>query len=105
MDNMRISILLVDDEEKIVTRLARILSKEGYDVDMVSSGSRAIERLGENTYDIILTDLNMPDLSGFDIMEHIQKNGIETLPLVLTGYASVEGAIQAIKSGAYDFIE
>lgn len=105
MDDMHISILLVDDEEKIITRLSRILSKEGYDVDMVSSGNQAIERLRGNTYDIILTDLNMPDRSGFEIMEFIQGNGIETLPLVLTGYASVEGAIQAIKSGAYDFIE
>jgi signal transduction histidine kinase len=105
MDDMHISILLVDDEEKIIARLSRILSKEGYDVDMVSSGNQAIERLRGNTYDIILTDLNMPDRSGFEIMEFIQGNGIDTLPLVLTGYASVEGAIQAIKSGAYDFIE
>ncbi len=105
MNNNDIRILLVDDEEKIVNRLSRILSKEGYIVDSAINAGNAIDKLKDNKYDIVLTDLNMPDKNGFEIMEQIQENNINTLPLVLTGYASVEGAIHAIKLGAYDFIE
>ncbi len=105
IDNGSISILLIDDEEKIVSRLARTLSKEGYHVEKTDNGGDAITLLDSRIYDIVVTDLNMPDITGFEIMDYIQQKGIETLPLVLTGYASVEGAIQAIKLGAYDFIE
>ncbi len=105
MSDSPITVLLIDDEEKIVTRLSRILEKEGYDVEAATSGRSAMEKLGERSYDIVVTDLNMPDKSGFEIMDYIQSMNIRSLPMVLTGYASVEGAIQAIKLGAYDFIE
>lgn len=105
MSEQQIRILLIDDEEKIVTRLSRILAKDGYLVESTTSGADALHRLERESFDIVLTDLNMPDKSGFEVMDFIQSRGIKTLPLVLTGYASVEGAIQAIKYGAYDFIE
>ena len=105
MDKSGINILVVDDEEKIATRVSRILQRDGYSVDCAYSGEEAIHKLENNGYDILLTDLNMPGKSGFDIMEFLRRSGIEALPLVLTGYASVEGAIQALKLGAYDFIE
>lgn len=100
-----ISILLVDDEEKLLNRLARILTEEHYTVDCATNVEDGITKLSTENYDILLTDLNMPRQSGFELMSFIKNNNLETLPLVLTGYASVEGAIRAIKLGAYDFLE
>ncbi|MCU0843697.1 MAG: ATP-binding protein [Spirochaetes bacterium] len=105
MHKNRISILIADDEEKILTRLERILVKEGYTVGTASDGSAALRRLAGERYDIVLTDINMPDKNGFEVMEFIKNERLDTLPLVLTGYASVESAIRAMKLGAYDFIQ
>ncbi|TAL37082.1 MAG: hybrid sensor histidine kinase/response regulator [Spirochaetes bacterium] len=105
MDKSAITILVVDDEEKILSRLERILAKEGYRTDTSPNGADAAAKISGTEYDIVLTDINMPDKSGFEIMEHIRVTGSAALPLVLTGYASVESAIRAIKLGAYDFIQ
>ncbi|MCX7677863.1 MAG: response regulator [Spirochaetes bacterium] len=100
-----IRILVVDDEEKIASRISRLLEREGYSVDVAYSGEEAIHKLTIRHYEIVLTDLNMPGKNGFDVMECIQRENLNTLPLVLTGYASIESAITAIKLGAYDFIK
>lgn len=105
MDKGQIKILIVDDEEKIRNHIERILSREGYLTDTASNGAEARGKLDNGGFDITLTDINLPDTSGFEIMEFIRASNIETLPLVLTGYASVESAIRAIKVGAYDFIQ
>lgn len=100
-----ISILLVDDEIKIAQRLARILKRDGYEVETCANGDEAINKLAGKKYDIMMTDLNMPVVDGFELLEHIHNNEIDILPLIFTGYASVEGAIRALKLGAYDFIQ
>ena len=105
MERNGIRILVVDDEEKIASRVSRALERDGYSLDCAYSGEEAIHKLGSREYDIVLTDLNMPGKGGLDVMEHVRRENIDTLPLVLTGYASVESAIQAIKLGAYDFIK
>lgn len=105
MNNHDIRILVVDDEEKIASRVSRLLEREGYLVDVAYSADEAMHKLSARRYEIVLTDLNMPGKNGFDVMEYLQKEQIDTLPMVLTGYASVEGAINAIKLGAYDFIK
>ena len=98
--NDPIYILLVDDEEKLCIRLARILEKEGYHIDTAFNGNDAIALMNSRNYDVILTDLNMPDKSGFELMEHSREMDIDALVLVLTGYASIDTAIQSIKLGA-----
>ncbi len=105
MKNETIEILVVDDEEKILTRVKKLLEKEGYLTDTASNGMDAIEKLGKKEYDILLTDINMPGKSGFELLDHVRGAGLDILPLVLTGYASVDSAIRAIKVGAYDFIQ
>lgn len=105
METEEIKILLVDDEEKIISRLGRILAGEGYRVDSAPNGNNAIEKINQGEFDIVITDLKMPGKDGFEVMEHIKGRNLDILLLVLTGYASVEGAIQAIKLGAYDFIQ
>ena len=100
-----IHILLVDDEEKLCIRLARILEKEGYAIETAFNGNDAIDLMDSRHFDIILTDLNMPDKNGFELMEHSRDRELDALVLVLTGYASIDAAIQSIKLGAYDFIQ
>lgn len=101
----QISILVVEDEEKILSRLSKIFIKDGYQIDTANCGTLALEKLHDFNYDIMLTDLKMPDKNGFEVLEYLKKHKSATLPIILTGYASVEGAIQAIKLGAYDFIQ
>lgn len=96
---------MVDDEIKIAQRLARILKRDGYEVETCANGDEAINKLAGKKYDIMMTDLNMPVVDGFELLEHIHNNEIDILPLIFTGYASVEGAIRALKLGAYDFIQ
>ena len=105
MNDNTVKILLVDDEIKFSNRIKKILIEEGYGVDTAVSVDDAIAKITIISYDIIITDLNMPEKSGFNLMEYISSNGLDLLILVLSGYASVEGAIMAIKLGAYDFIE
>ncbi len=100
-----IHILLVDDEEKLCTRLARILAREGYIINTAFNGNDAVKLIDSEEYDIILTDLNMPGMNGFELMEYARSLDIDSLILVLTGYASFDAAIQSIKLGAYDFIQ
>ncbi len=105
MENDQISILIVDDEEKICNRLATVLQREGYCTTATTESQQAINYLSQQPFDIIITDLNMPQHSGFQIMEYIQQAGINILIIVITGYASVDAAIKSIKLGAYDFIQ
>ncbi len=105
MATNQISILIVDDEEKICKRLSSVIQREGYLVTSTTQPDKAIEFLSQQQFDIILTDLNMPQKSGFQIMEYIQQSGLNVLIIVITGYASVDTAIQSIKLGAYDFIQ
>ncbi|HOE20194.1 MAG: hybrid sensor histidine kinase/response regulator [Spirochaetes bacterium] len=105
MENDQISILIVDDEEKICNRLDTVLQRQGYYTVATTQSEHAIEYLSQQPFDIIITDLNMPQNSGFQIMEYIQQAGINILIIVITGYASVDTAIQSIKLGAYDFIQ
>ncbi|MBN1501492.1 MAG: response regulator [Spirochaetes bacterium] len=102
---MEISLLIVDDEVKIADKIAQILKKENYDTEVCSNGKEAIEILKTRKFDIILTDINMPEVDGFQLMNHIKTSKLETVPIVFTGYASIEGAIKALHLGAYDFIQ
>jgi two-component system sensor histidine kinase/response regulator len=104
MTDNDIKILLVDDEEKNVSRLSEILSEEGYSIDTAQNGDAALKKLNNSHYDIVVTDLDMPGKTGYDIVKHISGSHTETLALVITDHASFNGAIRAIKLGAYDFI-
>lgn len=81
-----------------------LLSNIGYEVDTAENGRVGIEKLESNKYDLVITDLMMPELDGFAVMKHIKENCANTLVIVITGYASVESAVRAIRSGAYDYI-
>jgi two-component system response regulator AtoC len=97
-------ILVIDDEKRMCDSIKVLLSNIGYEVDTAENGRVGIEKLGSNKYDLVITDLMMPELDGFAVMKYIKENCSNTLVIVITGYASVESAVRAIRSGAYDYI-
>jgi len=97
-------ILVIDDEKRMCDSIKVLLSNIGYDVDIAENGKVGIDKLKAGQYDLVITDLMMPELDGFAVMKYIKENCPRTLVIVITGYASVESAVRAIRSGAYDYI-
>ncbi|HWR82987.1 MAG TPA: sigma-54 dependent transcriptional regulator [Candidatus Deferrimicrobium sp.] len=101
---MRASILVIDDEESMCNFMEIMLAKEGYQVDTVSSGSEGLSRLRESRYDLVLADLNMPQMSGMEVLRELKTFKQDQDLIVMTAYASVDTAIEAMKLGAVDYI-
>ncbi len=99
------NILIVDDEEFIRLNLKRIYSDEPYRVFLESRGATALKTAEEEEIDLALLDLNLPDMSGIDVLRQIKQIKPGLLVIMITGYASVESAVEALKLGAYDYIK
>lgn len=97
-------ILIVDDDETIRDFLCEVLSEEGYSIDFAENGIKALNKLNEAFFDLILTDIKMPGMDGLELMKNIKQKHIDMVVLVITGYANFETALAAIKCGAYDFL-
>jgi len=98
------AILLVDDDPLVLAGFREILMRDGYDVTAVFSGREAMERLDETAYDVIVTDLLMPRVSGLDVLRHSREKQPEAVVIVVTGYASVRSAVEALRLGAHDYL-
>ncbi len=99
------NILIVDDEDFIRQNLERILREEGYRTAVARDGKEALDLLREAPFDLVFLDLRLPDISGLEILKTIRESDPDLLVIVMTGYASVESAVEALKSGAYDYIK
>jgi response regulator RpfG family c-di-GMP phosphodiesterase len=97
-------ILVVDDEKVIREILAEFLTLEGYVVRSVEDGEKALTELRTRPYDLVISDLKMPKLSGLQLLEKITEENINVLTVIMTGFGTVETAIEAMKKGAYDYI-
>lgn len=97
-------ILVVDDEQIIRESLSYVLSKEDYQVDEAENGIAAYEKLLETTYDLVLTDLEMPGMKGTELLDKIRNLSTQTATIVVTAFGSLETAISALRSGASDYI-
>jgi len=97
-------ILIVDDEQDIRDGSTRILSRMGFEVHQASRGDEALEKLADTQAAIMLLDLKMPGMDGLEVLARVGKMNADVLVIVITGYATVETAIEAMKQGAYDFI-
>jgi len=98
------SLLVVDDEESVAVTMGAILEMDGYDVAISTSGADAMKRLRESEFDLVLTDLRLDDTDGLTIITEVCRLQPETVSIVLTGYASLESAIKALREGAYDYL-
>ena len=101
---MKQRVLIVDDEEDIRDLLVITLSRMGLDSEAAASVGDAKRRLEQRGFHLCLTDMNLPDGSGLDILQHIQRHHPDTPVAVITAYGSMEGAITALKSGAFDYV-
>ena len=102
---MRIEkILLIDDSKEILETLSEYLRGEGYEVDTSSNGASGILMIEKKFYDIVLTDMMMPGVDGMEVLKYIKANSPESLCIVLTGYGTIKNAVEAIKSGAFDYL-
>lgn len=98
-------ILLVDDEGTVRSTLREALTKNGYTVEEADSGEAALAMVAKKHYPVILTDLKMPGISGLELLGSIREKDPSSLCVVITGFATMEAAIDALKKGAYDFIK
>jgi two-component system response regulator AtoC len=97
-------ILLVDDEPGSRESLSLLLGHEGYLVDTASDGEKAIRLFSKNKYDAIITDLFLPGASGIDILKHVKEHPLPCSVILITGNATAETAVEAMKEGAFDYI-
>ena len=98
------SILVVDDSIQTLEVLRRNLAAAGYQVFTAPGVRGAIEILDQTRLDLVITDLKMPKVSGLDLVRHIRENFKDTEVMMITGYPSVEGAVEAVKTGAEEFL-
>jgi DNA-binding NtrC family response regulator len=101
-DNL--SILVLDDEPIVGKRLRAALEKSGYEVEVFEDSRAALRRLDEREFDIIVTDVRMEEVDGIQVLEHVLERSSRTRVIVITGYATVEVAREALAKGAFDFI-
>ena len=98
-------ILITDDERAIRRALREILEFEGYQIEEAENGMDALKLLREQTFDLVFCDIKMPQLDGLELLSKIKEEGIKSLIIMISGHGTVETAVQAIKNGAFDFIE
>ena len=98
------TILVVDDEQSMCDFMEIMLKKEGYDVTTSVSSHEAIQMTASNNYDLIIADIMMPEMSGMDLLRKIKKAKPNQDFLVMTAFAAVDTAIEAMKEGALDYI-
>jgi DNA-binding NtrC family response regulator len=97
-------ILIVDDDKEIRGLMAEILEEEGYAVDTATDGNKAIKAIDKTFYDLVLTDLKMPKIDGMKVLQHVVEQSDDTSCIILTGFGTIEGAVEAIKTGAFHYI-
>jgi len=102
---MRGRLLIVEDRDSLRRMLERALGQEGYEVAAAADGRAGIRLLGERAFDLVLTDLKLPDVSGLEVLEASRTAQPRVPVVVLTGYGTVGTAVEAMKLGAYDFLE
>jgi len=103
MEN-KLKLLVVDDEPIVGKRLKSALEKYGYDVEVFETGQSAIQRLAEQEFDIVVSDVRMEDASGLEVLAAVKKSSSRTKTILITGYATVEVAREALAKGAFDFL-
>ncbi len=100
----KLEILLLDDETIVGNRLGPVLEKVGYDVEVFEDPKKALNRINEKEFDIVITDIMMEDVNGIQILEEVQKKSEKTKVIIITGYATVALAREAMEKGAFDMI-
>lgn len=105
VDNPKAKILCVDDEEVILDSFRKILVLDGYSVDTVENGKEALHLIRSHHYDFVFTDLKMPEMDGVDVAKGVKHLRPDIDVIIITGYATVESAVEVMKFGAMDYVQ
>lgn len=97
-------ILIVDDEPRLCSSLKALLSHQGYEAHTSTGGKQAMESLAGNGFDLVLLDIVMPDIDGYQVMDYIDRRSLETPVIFITGHACVDSAVSALRGGACDYL-
>ena len=97
-------ILIVDDDELVCHSLRELLGMEGYDVDSTLDGLDALQKLKDTQYALIISDIRMPTLDGIELLKEVRGKNLDSFLIFITGHGHIDGAVEAIKLGAYDYI-
>jgi len=97
-------ILVVDDEESLTGIISQVLNNYGYLVDTAASAEEALSLFEKNTYHLVISDIRMPGMSGLELLKEIKRRDPNTQVVIMTSYASMETAIEALRNGAYDYV-
>lgn len=101
---MKPRILVVDDEESIREFLEIMLKKEGYEITLAEDGLKAKEVLTKKTFDMVVSDLQMPNMTGMELLKHVRESYPELVFMIITAFGTTESAVEAMKMGAYDYL-
>jgi two-component system, NtrC family, response regulator HydG len=104
MSEEKLSILIVDDEQVVRDSLVHWFTEEGYDVEGASSAPEALSKLAARETDLVIADIRMPGMDGIELLEKVKAEHLDASVILMTGYASVETAIRALKHGAFDYV-
>jgi DNA-binding NtrC family response regulator len=99
------SILVIDDEKSIRNTLKEVLEYENHHVDLATDGIEGLEAFCKNKYDVVLCDIKMPKMDGIEVLEKICENSSDSTVIMISGHGNIDTAVEAIKKGAFDFIE
>ncbi len=98
-------ILIIDDDLALHRVFSRILQKEGYIVETAETGNEALEKIQNNTFDVALIDVKLPDINGLDLLPILQKNAPSMVKIMITGYSYTEGRAGALRLGADEYFK
>jgi len=99
-----VKVLVVDDESETRKFFSEFLTHEGFEVDTGQDGEIAIHMIDQDYYDVALIDLNMPKVDGMSVLKHLVENSPDSIGIILTGYATIKNAVEAMKAGAFDYL-
>ncbi|MCA9529387.1 MAG: sigma-54-dependent Fis family transcriptional regulator [Myxococcales bacterium] len=99
------SVLIVDDEKNILSALGRALRIEDFEVDVAGSAPIALEKAAKRAYDVMLLDVQMPEMTGIEMLKRLREGGNDVPVIVMSGHGTIETAVEATRLGAHDFIE
>ena len=98
------SILVIEDKDSMQKMLTATLESEGYEVDAVGDGPDALDKARDKRYDLVLTDLKLPNMDGLEVLSQVKEIDPETSVILMTAYGTIESAVKAMRLGAYDFL-
>ncbi len=98
-------ILLMEDENSLAQGLQMVLKEEGYGVDLAMTGHGALDRFRQKTFDLLVADLRLPDMDGMEVVREVKENRPDTEVVVITGYATITSAVNAMKIGVFHYLQ